>query len=445
LDKGDTALNIKVVKFGGSSLADAKQFEKVAAIIKAEPERRYVVPSAPGKRFSEDTKVTDMLYACYDKATEGANIKEAFASIRERYNGIIRELGIDLDLSGEFEYIESALMHHPGRDYAASRGEYLNGIILAKYLGFDFIDAAKVIFFKDNGSFDAERTNDVLSEKLKEHKYAVIPGFYGSMPNGTIKTFSRGGSDITGSIVARAASADLYENWTDVSGFLMADPRIISNPRPIDVITYRELRELSYMGAGVLHEDAIFPVRYAGIPINIKNTNRPEDKGTMIVAQSDFYNYETVITGIAGKTGFSILNIEKDMMNSEIGFGRKILTVLEENGISFEHLPSGIDTMCVVLANSEIEGKKDAVISGICKAVNPDSVSLESGLALIATVGRGMISAKGTAARIFHAAAVKGVNIRMIDQGSSEINVIIGVDEKDYQRAISAIYDEFVG
>ena len=445
MDKGDTALNIKVVKFGGSSLADAKQFEKVAAIIKAEPERRYVVPSAPGKRFSEDTKVTDMLYACYDKATEGANIKEAFASIRERYNGIIKELGIDLDLSGEFEYIESSLMHNPGRDYAASRGEYLNGIILAKYLGFDFIDAAKVIFFKDNGSFDAEKTNDILSEKLKEHKYAVIPGFYGSMPNGTIKTFSRGGSDITGSIVARAASADLYENWTDVSGFLMADPRIISNPRPIDVITYRELRELSYMGAGVLHEDAIFPVRYAGIPINIKNTNRPEDKGTMIVAQSDFYNYETVITGIAGKTGFSILNIEKDMMNSEIGFGRKILTVLEENGISFEHLPSGIDTMCVVLANSEIEGKKDAVISGICKAVNPDSVSLESGLALIATVGRGMISARGTAARIFHAAAVKGVNIRMIDQGSSEINVIIGVDEKDYQRAISAIYDEFVG
>ena len=437
-------MNIKVVKFGGSSLADAKQFKKVAAIIKAEDCRRYVVPSAPGKRFSEDTKVTDMLYACYDKAKAGEDVKEAFAPIRARYNGIIEELGISLDLSDEFDYIESAFKHHPGRDYAASRGEYLNGIILAKYLGFDFIDAAKVIFFNDNGTFDAERTNTVLSEALTEHEYAVIPGFYGSMPNGTIKTFSRGGSDITGSIVARAANADLYENWTDVSGFLMADPRIVSNPRPIDVITYRELRELSYMGAGVLHEDAIFPVRYAGIPINIKNTNRPEDKGTMIVASSDFYNYETVITGIAGKCGFSILNIEKDMMNAEIGFGRKILTVLEENGISFEHLPSGIDTMCVVIANSEIEGKKDAVISGICKAVNPDSISLESGLALIATVGRGMISAKGTAARIFHAAAVKGVNIRMIDQGSSEINVIIGVDEKEYTRAISAIYDEFV-
>ncbi len=438
-------MNIKVVKFGGSSLADAKQFKKVADIIKAEDCRRYVVPSAPGKRFSEDTKVTDMLYACYEKAKAGENVKEAFAAIRERYNGIIEELGLTLDLTSEFEYIESALLHLPGRDYAASRGEYLNGIILASYLGFDFIDAAKVIFFCDDGSFDAERTNAVLSEELKAHEYAVIPGFYGSMPNGTVKTFSRGGSDITGSIVARAANADLYENWTDVSGFLMADPRIVSNPRPIDVITYRELRELSYMGAGVLHEDAIFPVRYAGIPINIKNTNAPADKGTMIVASSDFYNYETVITGIAGKTGFSILNIEKDMMNAEIGFGRKILSVLEENKISFEHLPSGIDTMCVVLANSEIDGKKDAVISGICKAVNPDSISLDSGLALIATVGRGMISAKGTAARIFHATASKGVNIRMIDQGSSEINVIIGVDESEYTRAISAIYDEFVG
>ena len=438
-------MNIKVVKFGGSSLADAQQFEKVAQIIKAEPSRRYVVPSAPGKRFSSDIKVTDMLYQCYDKAKAGEDIKAAFSAIRERYNSIISDLELELDLSNEFDYIESAFKHHPGRDYAASRGEYLNGIILAKYLGYDFIDAAKAIFFKDDGSFDSEKTNTILSEMLKEHTHAVVPGFYGSMPNGTIKTFSRGGSDITGSIVARAVNADLYENWTDVSGFLMADPRLIENPKAIDVITYRELRELSYMGAGVLHEDAIFPVRYAGIPINIKNTNAPHDKGTMIVASSDFYNYETVITGIAGKTGFSIINIEKDMMNSEIGFGRKILSVLEENGISFEHLPSGIDTMCVIVANSELENKKDAVISDICKAVNPDSVSIESGLALIATVGRGMISAKGTAARIFRAAAAKGVNIRMIDQGSSEINVIIGVEEKDYSRAISAIYDEFVG
>ena len=445
ISKGDATLNIKVVKFGGSSLADAKQFKKVADIIKADSARRYVVPSAPGKRFSEDTKVTDMLYACYDKAKAGDNIKVAFADIRERYNGIIAELGLSIDLTEEFDYIESALKHQPGRDYAASRGEYLNGIILANYLGYAFIDAAKVIFFKDDGSFDSEKTNEILAEALSQHERAVIPGFYGSMPNGTIKTFSRGGSDITGSIVARAARADIYENWTDVSGFLMADPRIVSNPKPIDVITYKELRELSYMGAGVLHEDAIFPVRFAGIPINIKNTNRPEDKGTMIVASSDFYNYETIITGIAGKTGFSILNIEKDMMNSEIGFGRKILSVLEENKISFEHLPSGIDTMCVVISNSEIENKKDAVLSAICKAVNPDSISLESGLALIATVGRGMKSAKGTAARIFHAAAVKGVNIRMIDQGSSELNVIIGVDEKDYTRAIEAIYEEFVG
>ena len=438
-------MNIKVVKFGGSSLADANQFKKVADIIRSQTERRYVIPSAPGKRFSSDTKVTDMLYACYEKADAGEDITEIFSAIKDRYNGIIADLGLDLDMSAEFDKIEGAFASHPGRDYAASRGEYLNGIILAKYLGYHFIDAARVIFFKENGTFDSERTNEILGAKLAQHQRAVIPGFYGSMPNGTIKTFSRGGSDITGSIVARAANADIYENWTDVSGFLMADPRIIDNPKPIDEITYRELRELSYMGAGVLHEDAIFPVRYAGIPINIKNTNKPEDKGTMIVANSDHYNFETIITGIAGKTGFSIINIEKDMMNSEIGFGRKILSVLEDNEVSFEHLPSGIDTMCVVVANSEIEGKTDAIIDGIKKSVHPDSVHIESELALIATVGRGMISARGTAARIFRACASKGINIRMIDQGSSEINVIVGVDEKDYQRAISAIYDEFVG
>ena len=438
-------MNIKVVKFGGSSLADANQFKKVADIIKAEKERRYVIPSAPGKRFSSDIKVTDMLYSCYEKADAGEDISEVFAAIKQRYNGIISDLGLELDLTSEFDKIEGAFASHPGRDYAASRGEYLNGIILAKYLGYHFIDAARVIFFCENGTFDSERTNEVLSAKLAQHERAVIPGFYGSMPNGTIKTFSRGGSDITGSIVARAANADIYENWTDVSGFLMADPRLIPNPKSIDEITYRELRELSYMGAGVLHEDAIFPVRYAGIPINIKNTNKPEDKGTMIVAESDHYNYETIITGIAGKTGFSVINIEKDMMNSEIGFGRKILSVLEDNGISFEHLPSGIDTMCVVVAASELEGKREAVIAGINKAVKPDSVHIDDGLALIATVGRGMKSARGTAARIFRATAAKGVNIRMIDQGSSEINVILGVDEKDYTRAIGAIYDEFVG
>ncbi|MBR2432876.1 MAG: aspartate kinase [Clostridia bacterium] len=440
-------MSIKVVKFGGSSLADAKQFRRVAEIIKADPSRRYVVPSAPGKRFSDDVKVTDMLYTLYElvKSRADASVIDAhYDKIKERYNGIIAELGLNFDLSGEYEYIKNAVLHNAGRDFAASRGEYLNGLILAKYLGFDFVDAENVIYFKDNGSFDEEKTNDMLSMELKDHKYAVIPGFYGTSPNGHIVTFSRGGSDITGSIVARAAEADLYENWTDVSGFMMADPRIIKNPQAIDTITYRELRELSYMGATVLHEDAIFPVRYAGIPINIKNTNSPEDRGTMIVPTSDYYNYETVITGIAGKKGLSVINIEKAQMNSEIGFARKVLEVLEENEVSFEHLPSGIDTMGIVVSDSELDGKIDDIIRGITKSVRPDHISVEAGLALIAVVGRGMISAKGTAGRVFRAAATKGVNIRMIDQGSSEINIIMGVDEADYTRAIEGIYEEFV-
>jgi len=437
-------VQIKALKFGGSSLSDAEQFKKAAAIVKAEPSRRYVVVSAPGKRFDGDNKITDMLYEAYAIADAGNDITDIFCKIRERFEDIINGLQIDLDLSDEFDNIYHSFHHHLGRDFAASRGEYLNGIIFAKYIGYDFIDPSKCIFFKDNGTFDAEKTNAVLSAKLERHERAVLPGFYGAMPNGTIKTFSRGGSDITGSIVARAANAEIYENWTDVSGFLMADPRIVQNPRPIDEITYRELRELSYMGAGVLHEDAIFPVRAAGIPINIRNTNRPDDRGTMIVPTSDYYNYETVITGIAGKKGLSVINIEKAQMNSEIGFARKVLEVLEENEVSFEHLPSGIDTMGIVVSDSELDGKIDDIVRGITKSVRPDHISVEAGLALIAVVGRGMISAKGTAGRVFRAAATKGVNIRMIDQGSSEINIIMGVDEADYTRAIEGIYEEFV-
>ena len=438
---------IKVVKFGGSSLADAEHFRQVASIIKADPSRRYVVPSAPGKRFSDDTKVTDMLYTLYELARSRAAdevIDAHYEGIKERYNSIIKELGINLDLSGEYEYIKNAILHSSGRDYAASRGEYLNGIILAKYLGFDFIDAENVIYFKENGMFDEDKTNDMLSLELRDHKYAVIPGFYGISPNGTVVTFSRGGSDITGSIVARAAEADLYENWTDVSGFMMADPRIIKNPAAIDTITYRELRELSYMGATVLHEDAIFPVRYAGIPINIKNTNRPEDRGTMIVSQASGYDTEHVITGIAGKKGFSVLTIEKDMMNSEVGFGRKVLESLEDFEVSFEHLPSGIDTMSVVLRNEQIDGREDKIIQAITRRTKPDSVSLEGGLALIAVVGRGMVKARGTAARVFDSISNAGVNIKMIDQGSCELNIIVGVDERDFEKALNAIYNEFV-
>ncbi len=435
---------LKIVKFGGSSLADANQFKKVAEIIKAEPERRYVVPSAPGKRFKDDTKVTDMLYICYDMAAKGEDITEYFGKIEERYNGIISDLELDFSLEEDFARIKSTFLHKAGRDYAASRGEYLNGKILAKYLGFDFIDAAEVVFFSDNGQFDAERTNTVLSERLKKHEYAVIPGFYGSMPNDTIKTFSRGGSDITGSIVARAANCDIYENWTDVDGFLMADPRIVDSPRVISEITYHELRELSYMGATVLHEDAIFPVRIAGIPINIKNTNNPSAAGTMIVAESNKYDTGNVITGVAGKKGFSVLTIEKDMMNSEIGFGRRVLEVLEVNGICFEHLPSGIDNMSVVINTADVENKRDALKNGICREVNPDKIEIEDGLALVAVVGRAMVKAKGTAARVLKAISGAGINIRTIDQGSSEISIIVGVEEADFENALRAIYQEFV-
>ena len=438
-------MKVKVVKFGGSSLADAEHFKQVASIIKADSQRRYVVPSAPGKRFKEDVKVTDMLYECYEKIRNHESIDEIYAKISERYNSIIAGLGLDFDISGELEYVKSAMMHRSGRDFAASRGEYLNSLILAKYLKFDFVDAENVIYFKDNGTLDEEKTNEAMREELMQHKHAVIPGFYGVMPNGTIKTFSRGGSDITGSIVARALDADLYENWTDVSGFLMTDPRIVENPYPIKTITYRELRELSYMGATVLHEDAIFPVKNAKIPINIRNTNRPQDAGTMIVAENkNDFDAEKIITGIAGRKGFSVITIEKDMMNSEVGYGRKVLEVLEDNEISFEHLPSGIDNMSVVIESAVLDGRRDKVLTSINRAVHADSITIEDGLALVAIVGLGMVKYKGAAARVFNAISAAGINIRMIDQGSSELSIIVGVEEHDFEKAVSAIYNEFV-
>ena len=436
-------MGLKVLKFGGTSLADADHFRQVAEIIKSDPDRKYVVASAPGKRNDKDTKVTDMLYRCYELAADEKDITKEFEAIKERYNQIIRELQLDLDLTEVFEKIRLSFLHNSGRDYIASRGEYLNAMILAKYLDFHFIDAKKCIFFNDSGVFNAEKTNDVLRDYLSKYDHAVIPGFYGSMPNGTIKTFPRGGSDITGSIVARAASASIYENWTDVSGFLMADPKFIDNPAVIKTITYKELRELSYMGATVLHEDSIFPVRYSKIPINIRNTNKPEDRGTYIVPETDEVP-DKVITGIAGKIGFSTITIEKDMMNSELGFGRRVLQAIEDNGVSYEHFPSGIDTMSVVIASKELRRKRADIMASICKAVNPENIFIEENLALIAVVGRGMVKAKGTAARVFGALAKSGVNVRMIDQGSSELNIIIGVEEHDYTTALKAIYDEFV-
>lgn len=433
----------KVVKFGGSSLASAEQFEKVGTIIWADSSRRYVIPSAPGKRFKGDTKVTDMLYACYETAENGGDFQQQLKDITQRYDEIIKGLSLELSLTDEFNIIEKNFKASAGKDYAASRGEFLNGKIMAAYLKYEFIDAAEVIFFKDNGDFDAEKTNEILSERLKKSENAVVPGFYGSLPDGRVKTFSRGGSDITGSIVARAVKADVYENWTDVSGFLIADPRIIKNPKGIETITYKELRELSYMGATVLHEDAIFPVRIEGIPINIKNTNAPDDNGTWIV-ESTCQKSKYVITGIAGKKGFCSINIEKDMMNSEIGFGRKVLNVFEDNGISFEHVPSGIDTLTVFVHQDEFMDKEQQVVSGIHRLAKPDMIDIEADLALIAVVGRGMKSTRGTAGRIFSALAHANVNVKMIDQGSSELNIIIGVCNDDFETAIKAIYDIFV-
>lgn len=432
-----------VVKFGGSSLASAEQFKKVADIIHADPDRRYVVPSAPGKRFDGDTKVTDMLYACYELAEADEHFDEMLAAIRSRYDEIIENLGLDLSLDKEFAAIREQFRLKAGKAYAASRGEYLNGIVLANYLGFEFIDAATVIRFDDVGNFEADRTDLILASRLKNVEYAVIPGFYGAQDNGVVATFSRGGSDITGSIVARAVRADLYENWTDVSGFMVADPRIIKRPEVIETITYKELRELSYMGASVLHEDAIFPVRREGIPINIRNTNCPDDNGTLIV-ESTCRKPKYTITGIAGKKGFASLNIEKDMMNSEIGFGRKVLQVFEDNELSFEHMPSGVDTMTVFVHQLEFEHKEQQVISGIHRAVHPDLLDLESGLALIAVVGRGMRDTRGVAGKVFSALAGANINIKMIDQGSSELNIIIGVKEKYFEDAIKVIYDAFI-
>lgn len=433
----------KVVKFGGSSLASAEQFKKAAEIVLAEEERRFVVPSAPGKRFDKDTKVTDMLYACYALAEEDKEFGPQLKEIKARYQEIITGLSLDLSLEEEFLTIEKNFKDKAGSSYAASRGEYLNGIIMAAYLNYEFIDAATVVFFDEEGSFDSVKTDKVLSKRLAKCKNAVIPGFYGSLPDGTIKTFSRGGSDVTGSIVAKAAKADVYENWTDVSGFLIADPRIIDHPEGIETITYRELRELAYMGASVLHEDAIFPVRQEGIPINIRNTNAPQDNGTWIVG-STCQKSKYVITGIAGKKGFCAVNIEKDMMNTEIGFGRKILQAFEENGISFEHVPSGIDTMTVFVHQDEFMHKEQKVVAGIHRLANPDSIDIESDLALIAVVGRGMKSTRGTAGRIFSALAHSKINVKMIDQGSSELNIIIGVANADFEDAIRAIYDIFV-
>ena len=433
-----------VVKFGGSSLSDAAQFRKVRDIIRMDPRRCYVVPSAPGRRFPEDEKVTDLLYQTYRAQKNGQNPAPIFQRVRERYLSIAEELGLSFPIARELDEVERLIREGASEDFCASRGEYLNGLLLADYLGFAFLDPKDLVFFNDDGTFDSERTNAVMAEKLKTVPQAVIPGFYGSIRNGEIHTFSRGGSDISGSIVARAAYAELYENWTDVNGFLMADPHIVPNARPIRSITYRELRELSYMGATVLHEDSVFPVHRAGIPTNIRNTNAPEEIGTMITHGAVEEPNPFVITGIAGRLGFSVISVEKAMMNGEVGFGRKVLQAVEEFGLSFEHMPTGIDTMCVVLATAELEPVKEQLTRRIWESTNPDTLTIHDNMGIIATVGRGMVHNPGTAARLFTALSRYHINVRMIDQGSSELSILVGVDSGEFQQAIRAIYDEFV-
>ena len=438
-------MGLKVAKFGGSSLADAEHFAKVRDIVLSDPDIRYVVPSAPGRRFKEDSKVTDMLYQCHRLVERNQSHEEVYQRVIQRYMDIYNALGLDFDFLGLLLETGDQIRRLKNPDFAASRGEYLNGILLSHYLGWDFIDAQNVIKFDRQGVFASEWTNEIMGEELKKHEHAIVPGFYGSYPNGDVHTFSRGGSDITGAIVARASKADVYENWTDVSGFLMADPNIVENPKCIRELSYRELRELSYMGATVLHEDAIFPVHKASIPTNIRNTNDPSDPGTMIVPKvSENRHRDQRITGIAGHKNFTLITIDKAMMNSEYGFGRRVLQALEDFGVSFEHMPTGIDTMSVVVSDKELLTRKDQIIQRIEQLCQPDTISVSTGIALIATVGHGMVSQPGSAATLFNALYQAGVNVKMIDQGSSEFNIIVGVHVDDFETAMRAIYKAFV-
>ena len=437
-------MSVTVVKFGGTSMADAKSINQVADIVKQDKKRRYVVVSAPGKRFSQDHKITDMLYACYHDLQINGECKATFDKIRERFKGIVSDLELDIDIDAYLNHVESDMLKYNSAEFCASRGEYLSAIITAAKLGYKFIDAKDIMVFNENGDFEPEITNEKVKQVLSKVERAVIPGFYGGDESGLVHTFSRGGSDVSGAVIARAVGATMYENWTDVNGFMTADPRIVSNPKPIEKLSYRELRELAYMGANVLHPESIFPVRVGNIPINIRNTFCPEAKGTMIVPELEEKDMNNrVITGIAGKKGYSIVYIEKSMMNSELGFVRKVLAVLEYYNISFEHLPTGIDTMSIVIADSELAGKEEVVIERIKKVVNPDHIEIKSNISLVATVGHGMSYKPGTASTLCGALAKENINIRMIDQGSSEMNIIVGISTSDYEKAINAIYNAF--
>ncbi len=436
-------MGIKVAKFGGSSVADGIQLTKTKQIIEADPDRKYIVVSAPGKRFDGDSKITDLLYLCKTHAEHNLPYDQLFQVIADRFMAVQLNLDIDVNLHEHFDVIKENLKKGCSADYIASRGEYLNAVLIAAFLGYDFVDTEGLIQFDGKGRLMQKETDEALREELAKHERAVIPGFYGTnVKDGSIKTFSRGGSDVTGSLVARAVGADIYENWTDVSGFLMADPRIVKNPKPIHKISYLELRELSYMGASVLHEDAIFPARMANIPINIRNTNKPEDPGTIITAEPDAEN-TNVVTGIAGSKDFTVISIYKNMLAGERGFIRRLLSILEDFDMSIEHVPTGIDTISIVLSNKTLDGRLDEVMDAIEKQVSPDRIEAFDDIAMIATVGHGMSRRPGTSATLFTALAQADVNIRMIDQGSSELNIIVGVQNKDFNKAIKAIYEAF--
>ena len=439
-------MGIKVAKFGGSSVADGIQLTKTKQIIEQDPDRRYIVVSAPGKRYEGDNKITDLLYLCKTHIEHNLPYDQIFQVVEDRYMAVEINLGVDVDLLRHMAEIRDNLRQNPSADYIASRGEYLNAILVAAFLGYDFVDTANLIKFDYKGKILIEETDAALKAELAKHERAVLPGFYGSTPDGKIKTFSRGGSDITGALVARAINAYVYENWTDVSGFLMADPRIVKNPKQIETISYKELRELSYMGARVLHEDAIYPARMANVPINIRNTNDPEDPGTMITAESqvDSDNGGGIITGIAGSKDFTVVALYKNMMSSERGFVRRILGILDDYDINFEHLPSSIDTVSVVMSKKALGDRLDEVLEAFRQRLQPDSIDVFENIALIATVGHRMTYRPGVSAKLFNALGEAKVNIRMIDQGSSEMNIIVGVENKDFEKAIRAIYDTFV-
>lgn len=436
-------MGIKVAKFGGSSVADALQIEKIKNIIENDGNIKYVVVSAPGKRFADDSKITDLLYLCKTHIEHKIPYEQLFQVICDRFTAVDVTLNADVNLRKEFDEIKANLENGASADYIASRGEYLNAKLIASYLGYDFIDAASIIKFDNKGRFMEELTNTAISKELAKHEKAVIPGFYGAKVDGSVKTFSRGGSDITGALIARAVGAEVYENWTDVSGFLMADPRIVKNPKPISTISYKELRELSYMGASVLHEDAIYPARIADIPINIRNTNKPEDPGTMITSEPDKTG-DRIISGIAGSKDFTVIAISKNGLSGERGFIRKLAGILEDNDIAIEHLPSGIDTVSIVINNKALDGRLDEIVEEIQRQMKPDNIETFDNMALIATVGSGMSARTGVSAKLFTALAEAGVNVRMIDQGSSEMNIIVGVENKDFEKAIKAIYGAFV-